>query len=307
MSIASAVTAAFLQVASAMNARAGRVGMSAYDQAKQNGFVGTFADWQASLVGQDEDLSAYFAGLLLPAQTSGAASESQVGVTQLATTLEAQAATSTTKALSPARALSFLTAVLPAQLGVAADALALITGFRRGTDAQRVALTTAQVFDGLYFHATDTGITWKYTGGGWHCWDSWWMAQTPMTVQGFAGAYGATNGWVTNGNQYRWVAGQIRMRGNIIVNGAGAVNGQIAIALPATAATPYGTPPAAILDVYRQAQGQTTYLLNVTPSGSWGYLGWQNSAGQSVAANASAPFVWGQSDTIRYDFLYDVA
>lgn len=103
MSIASSVTAGFLQVASAMNARAGRVGMSAYDQAKQNGFVGTFADWQASLPGQDEDYAAYLLSLLGPVQTAGVATEAQAGATQLATATEVLAGI-TTKAMSPGRA-----------------------------------------------------------------------------------------------------------------------------------------------------------------------------------------------------------
>lgn len=70
------------------------------------------------------------------------------------------------------------TTALGAPTSASADTLALFSGERRGTDAQRLALTTAQKFDGLLFNTTDTGITWKWmatptTGvARWFMWDA---------------------------------------------------------------------------------------------------------------------------------------
>jgi hypothetical protein len=57
----------------------------------------------------------------------------------------------------------------------ALDAALLATeGFTIGTDAQRVALGTPRRKEGLKWYATDTNITWHYTGSAWQMWNTPW-------------------------------------------------------------------------------------------------------------------------------------
>jgi hypothetical protein len=89
------------------------------------------------------------------------------------------------------------------------DTLAGFSGYRTGTDAQRTALAGARLFDGLMFHAQDTGITWRYfaanavqgTAAGWRRWFSDWQNFTLAFTQGIISP-GYTN-------RYRYNAGRV--------------------------------------------------------------------------------------------------
>lgn len=128
----------------------------------------------------------------------------------------------------------FLTA-LAAPTSASADTLALFSGRRRGTDAQRLALTGAQLFDGLEFYCTDTRVTWRYltantpTGNtlGWKPWDSPYMAfQYSMANL----AFGSFN------VQYRYRGGVVRVK--FFLSGTVATgSGVITMGLPVPADT----------------------------------------------------------------------
>lgn len=173
-------------------------------------------------IGPDEDYSAYLNSQLgaLPA-AAGIASENQAGVTQFANSGEMALNASTSKAVSVAHFVDGLSANQ--------DRLALLTTARRGTDAQRQALSgSSQVFDGLLYHATDTGITWKYVGTTWRAWDSWWVTYTPSMVN-FSGT-ALVAAW-------RYRAGCVLLRLAINCTSVGSGNITFTVPIPANSAS----------------------------------------------------------------------
>lgn len=168
MTISSRITDLVTAIATALNNRQ-QTAATGYDIAKLNGYTGTQAQWLADFSDPgNTDYATQFNNQLGAVPAAGAASESQTGVTQLSTAAEAAAATISTKALSPARALDWIGGTL------AQNVLANITNSRRGTDAQRLALSGSQLLDGMLFYSADTGWTWKYLAAvaGWRVWNT---------------------------------------------------------------------------------------------------------------------------------------
>lgn len=165
MSIASRITDLVTAAAVALNAR-NAPGPSDFQMWLAAGNTGTIDNYRASILGADADFASIFTAALGTTPQTQVATSSQAGITQLATTSEAQAGTNFSKALTPAGAISLLNAQQ--------DLLATLTGFRRGTAAQRAALAGAQLFQGLRFSESDTGITYRYNGTAWRAWESDW-------------------------------------------------------------------------------------------------------------------------------------
>jgi len=217
-------------------------------------------------------------------------------------------------------ASSFDLAVINGFTGTQAQYLAGY-GTATMTDAQRAALTGTDLWDGRMVTASDTGITWRYckattnnfwgasTPARWRRWDSDWFSAN-WNVNAFNGGYGASNGWVTNGGWYRFHGGKLCFTGNIIVNGAGAINSQINFSFPIdpltnqpfVAKTPnrdgsYTYP----IDVYRQNQGGGVFALLAAPAGSLIYTGYLTANANLAATSSSSPFSWAQADILRWD------
>lgn len=79
--------------------------------------------------------------------------------------------------------------------------------YRIGTNAQRLALSGANLYRGLRFLATDTSIEWEYT-------TLWVMTDTPWQTMTL------TSSWVNFGTpfgnaQYRLHSGSLELRGSI--------------------------------------------------------------------------------------------
>lgn len=85
--------------------------------------------------------------------------------------------------------------------------------YRTGTDAERLALPPGELFDGLRFYATDTGIEWRYNGTQWVRIDS---GEVNLTLNG---------GWSNT-------AGTATYR---VKNGYASLNGRLATSTGATA------------------------------------------------------------------------
>lgn len=60
-----------------------------------------------------------------------------------------------------------LTVDLAAMADTVQDALNTVKTYRVGTNAERIALTGADLFEGLSFYATDTNALWRYNGTAW--------------------------------------------------------------------------------------------------------------------------------------------
>lgn len=111
-----------------------------------------------------------------------------------------------------------LTTDLAAMQDTVQDAL---TGIRGGlayradlTDAQRIALTGGQLFEGLRVRTTDTKIDWLYTASTWVAWGT--STTTSLTLSsGWTATGGYTPRLVRNG-------GIVSIFGAVTNNGAGA-------------------------------------------------------------------------------------
>lgn len=111
-----------------------------------------------------------------------------------------------------------LTTDLAAMQDTVQDAL---TGIRGGlayradlTDAQRIALTGGQLFEGLRVRTTDTKIDWLYTNSTWVPWGT--STTTSLTISsGWSATVGYTPRLVRNG-------GIVTIFGAVTNNGSGA-------------------------------------------------------------------------------------
>lgn len=184
------------------------------------------------------------------------------------------------------------------------------------TAAVRQSLSGPDLWNGRELTDPATGITWRYlkanttvgtpsTPAGWREWESDWIGIGINMLSGFAGGYSATNGWISSHSMIRFRGGKVGFRGNVIVNGGGAVNAMICLELPYLASSPMGAPYTVPLGVTRPGNGNQYALLGEINHNSKAFwLGYPQSGGAVQGTSPTGPLVWAQSDTIAWDFEF---
>jgi hypothetical protein len=155
--------------------------------------------------------------------------------------------------------------------------------------------------------AVVAGIDYRWNGSAWQPWDSDWQSNS-LGVQGFAGGYGASNGWVSSGSAWRYRAGRVLYRGQVVVNGGGAVTGQVAVSIPVAARTAPGAKTTGVVFFVDSSDASSSYrltpfinggnMLFYTPANYQGRL--------NLRADANNPVVVAQSDAYQWEVEYDV-
>lgn len=303
MSIASRITDLVTAAAVALNAR-NAPGPSDFQMWLAAGNTGTIDNYRASILGADADFASIFTAALGTTPQTQVATSSQAGITQLATTTEAQAGTNFSKALTPAGAISLLNAQQ--------DLLATLTGQRRGTSAQRTALTGAQLFPGLFYFETDTNFLYKYVSNlGWRAWENEWVGLTSFGLD----APGANFNQLAARTRYR--AGRVLWEGRIRLN-SGAPNSYIRIAAPVAieSVAGMGVPYEGELRVQDAADNYHSYKgafyfdsTNTIRIGSIGYNQTAAAPGYIQDYGGIVPFnhTWNVGSLVDWSIEYDPA
>jgi hypothetical protein len=152
------------------------------------------------------------------------------------------------------------------------------------------------------------GITYKWNGTVWKAWGSDWISYTP-TLSGVAIG---TGGAAANTASYRYIDGQVKVRGVITLGSSGAsVSGTIDVTLPSTATAlrhPYQT-YAGSGTLYDTSAGVNYYSFVAAANASVTDINifFVGASGVRGGTTASTPFVWAAGDSISYDFTYDPA
>lgn len=153
--------------------------------------------------------------------------------------------------------------------------------------------------------ALDTKIVYRHDGSAWKAWDSPWISYSP-TLTGVAIGTGgsALSTWV-----YKYVAGDVRIKGGLILGTSGAsVSGIPTISLPVNRV--------ALLHAYEATLGAATlfdasattpYLVAVgTDNTNVDRVRFfpHNSGAVATAVSSTVPFTWTSGDAISADFSY---
>lgn len=146
-----------------------------------------------------------------------------------------------------------LTVDLAAMADTIQDALNESKTYRVGSNAQRLALSGADLFNGLRWHSTDTREDWIYSLGSWQP----YPLRSTVPLTNFSANWSATPGYsphiVVEGNK-RTIVGAITRAGG------GALTSMLVI--------PAGhRPPSNVFLPGNVTSNGTAYALNVQPSG----------------------------------------
>ena len=98
------------------------------------------------------------------------------------------------------------------------------------TAAARTTAAGLDVWEGLEWHDTTDGITYRYLSGGWKKWDSDWIVSTPTPEAG-SGAFTTA----TAAFRYKYVSGSVQWNVIVAITTAGTAAGTLNIPLPFTA------------------------------------------------------------------------
>lgn len=153
------------------------------------------------------------------------------------------------------------------------------------------------------------GITYKWNGTVWKAWGSDWISYTP-TLSGVAIG---TGGAAANTASYRYIDGQVKVRGVITLGTTtSSVSGTMVVTLPVTAL--------ALRHPYQQYNGSATFYdtsavqnyfaaptANNASVTDINILSFYGANGLRAGTGASTPFVWAAGDSVSYDFTYDPA
>lgn len=214
-------------------------------------------------------------------QSAGIASESQAGITQIATAAETNAGVVTSKSVSPKNlvargtgiifvqditALLALTGMPDFQWAFVSTTHALV--FYNGTTskwfladtsghlafptiADRDAFTSniQGMFVGLRCTITTdsslgtTGSVYRWNGSAWQAWETAFMNYSP-TITGISGTQGGSPGWIVNFARYRYVAGHVEGDVMVTLNGStAALTATMVLTTPTTMSTTYASFP----------------------------------------------------------------
>jgi len=152
-------------------------------------------------------------------------------------------------------------------------------------------------------------MIYRWNGSVWKPWDSDWITYTP-TLTGVAIG---TGGSATNTAAYRFVAGQVKVRGVITLGSSGSsVSGTIVVTLPVTAL--------ALRHPYQRYDGAATFYdlsavqnyysaptANNASVTDINILSFYGTNGLRAGTGASTPFTWAAGDSISYDLTFDPA
>lgn len=153
------------------------------------------------------------------------------------------------------------------------------------------------------------GIDYRWVGASWRPWDSDWIVVTSPVVYGITGAVNATPGWTTSA-EYRYVAGQVRFRGEFGLNPGTTSAYSFNITLPVNAAV-VGNRARMIGDVAAKnaSASYAEYALRATANATQLYISSLGANGALQSASGTSPFgeAWAQSDIVAWDVLFDPA
>jgi len=171
-------------------------------------------------------------------------------------------------------------------------------------DSTARTAATGMIIDDCGYQ-TDTGITYRYNGSAWKAWESDWITYTPT----LAGITIGTGGSAASAWSYKYVLGDIRVKGGAILGSSGgAVTGVPTITIPANRVAlvhPYeATAGGAVL---YDTSTTTPYLVTVGTDNTnvdKVRLYPHNSGAVVSAISATVPFTWAAGDAITVDFTY---
>lgn len=146
-----------------------------------------------------------------------------------------------------------LTVDLAAMADTVQDALDSVKTYRVGTDAERLALSGANLFNGLRWHSTDTREDWIYSLGSWQP----YPLRSTVPLTNFSSNWSATAGYAP----YLVVEGNKRTIVGAVSRGVGGF-------LTSMLVIPSGhRPPANIFLPGNVTGGGVAYALNIQPDG----------------------------------------
>lgn len=158
---------------------------------------------------------------------------------------------------------------------------------------------------GTEARAIDTGIVWRYNGTAWKAWRSDWINYTPTVANVAVG----TGGSAASAFAYKYVQGDVRVRGGLVLGSSGAsVSGIPTITLPVNrialvhpfepvpgALTLYDTSDSRPYSGALAADNANVDKVRLIPT---------NSGSVTTSIGSTSPFTWAAGDGISVDFTY---
>ena len=147
------------------------------------------------------------------------------------------------------------------------------------------------------------GITYRWNGSGWKAWDSDWIAYTPAFT-------GVTMGSATNFGQYRYVNGDMRVEGRLILGAGSAITAVPLLTHPAGATVSPNQQNASYVlgevDILRPAtiEFMGRVLYNSTTTAQFNALTTSSAYLSGAQVSSTVPFTFASGDTFawKYDF-----
>lgn len=148
----------------------------------------------------------------------------------------------------------------------------------------------------------DTTVTMRYSGSAWKEWESDWISFTPTLTNFTIG----TGGVAANTAEYKWVEGDLRIRGRAFLGTSGSsVGSGVVIGLPVSlAAVPFTNifynSTGTLFDTSAPATSMAFIRANGTLTNSVNILALV--AGAPASVTTTVPWTWAAGDGIYYDF-----
>ena len=165
------------------------------------------------------------------------------------------------------------------------------------TEAARDSALTGYLEEGRFAYTEDNDSLWLYDGSEWQPWFTQWTTYTPTWTN-------LTVGDGTQDADYRYIGGDLRVRGLLTFGSTTAVTGNISQNLPnsetadATGASGSG--------VAADDPRRYPLVVDCLPSDSTFVFYHAESTNDGVV-NATAPFTWASGDKLRWDIFLPTA
>ena len=191
-----------------------------------------------------------------------------------------------------------------ADLSEVANYAAYNGNMKSDVSSVRTGLSGNDLWDGLWFDETDTGIIYRRVAGAWVPWYSTWLPYTP-TLSNFAVG---TGGSALSFAEYRYEAQEIAVRYAFILGTSG-------LSMGATPGFSLPVNSQALKTSYEIRLGDSTYV-DVSAGGIYpghvmstavGAVQLRHSQGGGTnAVGGSSPFVWAAGDQMVGEFRYRI-
>lgn len=171
-------------------------------------------------------------------------------------------------------------------------------------DAAYALAAGAYAVLGARSRVTGTGITYRHNGTAWKAWESDWITYAPALTNMTLGTGGVST-WA-----YKYVSGDIRVKGSVKFGTGGGATGAVGIAVDLPVAQPVGTHAFEVMQgngVLYDDSAATPYLVGIgrDAAATTRFRFYpHNSGAVTTAIGATVPFTWAINDAISAEFIY---